>query len=1306
MSRSSPILRGLAWIGLGLVLLLVILLLALRLALPHWDGIQAWVEDSASEQLGHVVTTARVELGWSGWSPALVARDVVMDMDPGEAVVTDSLGVSLNVGASLRSLHPVLDVRVRGLELRLVRAADDRFFLNGRELGTDEGRWLSRAHWLDVQAEHLQLSWEDRVAERESALRLDRAALRTARDGSLRLHLSGVPDGAGPGAAVALGVEAPAADLRAARFFLQAAEIDLEAVQPWLAYLGWTAPAGSTSLRLWGGLADGRVGWLRGEHDTTLRLDGEPVATAIGHRFAWQVTDARHRSSWSGTHPGSGDLRLAYRLEGDAGALVVDAVELAARDLEVEPYAPLLTLLEQAAPELAGKVAALRPRGHLEQARLHAQREDARLLPVWAEADVRDLEWQAVGAAPGVRGATGYMQWRRGGVELLLDGREMRLDLPQVLAGPVDLDRARGRLRAERDPQGHWYLAGEGLYAANAHAAARGRMRMLLDEHAAGPRVDLALDILRADAAYTARYLPASHLPEATDTWLRNSIQSGRVTGGGMVYRGRGRDFPFAQDEGVFDLWAEVEDGVLDYQADWPRVEDLSGRLQFRNAGFRALGARGRILDTEVRDADIRIADMEQAVLELTGRSEGDTADLLTYLQRAELLEEAAEIRDRAQVAGPARLDLALKLPLQAGRMDATRVSGELDLDGVRFQVPGWPAELEAVTGVVAFDTAERIRAEAVAARVHDEAVTLDADWPLDGEEVRLRARGAQPLEPWLEVFPEVAPYLSGRAHWDARLRLGPRVDGVRLDLASDLEGVAIDGPEPLGKSADAARDLELTLPLGHSGPGVGRLRLGEVLRAHMRLSPAQAPEDPAVRGAEPRVAARGLGLQALALEIGAPKATPLSLPGSGVSVRVRLPRVDVEPWRTVLGELPWDGAVAQGAPGEASASATHAVLLERVDLHVSEQIRWGGRTLPGLRVLARRGDLGWDLEVVSDWLAGEGRWRPADGDGRGHLEADLRHLTLEDIGRDNTMAVDTVAVEPVATGTLEDPRAWPAIDLTLDSLALDDYRFGDVVLGLAPRANGLVVRDFALRAPEGDLRADAVGAWQVDADGRPEARLDVELAGTDWGSGMRSSRLSRALLGSSGEGMLSLAWEGPLYGPRLAQLTGSMEVVLSDGRLADVEPGAGRVLGLVSLDVLPRRLRLDFRDVFTEGLSFSELTADAALRDGNLYVPALRMDGPSARVRLSGRTGLVVRDYDHEFVVVPSIRTALPLVGALVGGPVTGVVVLLAERMLGIGDQMEEAARVEYSVTGSWDDPQVRMLVEPAAETGGNDND
>lgn len=88
MRRRSQILR----VALGAFLALVIVIVLLRLALPHWDGLHAWVETTASEQLEREVTAAGIELGWTGWSPALVARDVRVAMPDGEPVAMTTSG--------------------------------------------------------------------------------------------------------------------------------------------------------------------------------------------------------------------------------------------------------------------------------------------------------------------------------------------------------------------------------------------------------------------------------------------------------------------------------------------------------------------------------------------------------------------------------------------------------------------------------------------------------------------------------------------------------------------------------------------------------------------------------------------------------------------------------------------------------------------------------------------------------------------------------------------------------------------------------------------------------------------------------------------------------------------------------------------------------------------------------------------------------------------------------------------------------------------------------------------------------------
>lgn len=1297
---------------LGMVLLLLSMLVAtgllLRLAVPHWDGLHSWVETTVSAQLNRRVVAERVELGWSGWSPALMAQEVSIAMPRSQSIAADSLALSLSAGATLRRVAPAFQLRVSGMKLRLLRDRAGRIFLQGHELGVHHTRLLGipPERWPDLELERVRLQWHDRVAGARGELNLSRLGLRAVPGDSIHVYAEGDFPGMSPDAGFVLGLRAPIDAVRDARFYVQGDLIDLAVAQPWLTGLSWSLPEGSSTLRVWGNLSNGRITWLQGEHDTRLHGEGPAGGATMGHRFRWRAFGDHYRSSWIATHPRSGDLRLQYSMGVEAGAMALQGLEMAVRDVDLGVYAPLAELFNSSAPPWAQALVRLQPRGGVETARLRARRVNGQLQWVGADVTGSELEWAPYGRVPGVKGVEGSLRWREDTLDLALNSRGVRLEMLRFLAGPVWLDRLQGRLRAQRSESGHWQLSAPELEVSNEHVAARARLRMLLDGDAAGPRLSLAMDILRADSEPLIEYLPLFHLPDKTYRWLADSIRAGRSPGGGLVYRGRPGDFPFDARDGVFELWAEVEDGVLDYRPGWPVAEDVAGRLRFRNRAFEASRVSGRILDTTVQDVRVRIEDLKDAVIDLEGRAEGDASDLLAYLREAELLKPMAELRDAARANGPSELQLALDLPLKRDqRASGLRVQGDLDLRGVRVAVPIWPAVLETVEGRVRFDTADRIAAEGMTARVHDADVTLGLDWPLNGGEARVTARGRQPVAPWVSHFPFLEPHLEGSAYWDVLLRLGDKVDGMRLELQSNLAGVAIDWPAPIGKPAGSESGLDLAVPLAHEDPSVGYLRLGEALRARMRFLPGSAVSEDGQRADKARKWPGVGALQALALEIGEAKASELTLPAEGMAVRGRFSTLDAKPWFQVLKETLPPRDAGWGTSGNGTQAGVGAIVLERLELDVEGQILWEDYRLPGLHLLGRRDGDRWDLEMAAPWLEGEAIWYPRGVDSRGRLEAELRHLLLPIPERDGAVKAEPT-VAPVQPGTPEDPRAWPALDLQLDTLGLRNYRFSDVRLSTGSQPAGMLIRELTLSAPEGDLHADATGMWRVAEDERGSTRLNVSLRGENWGAALRSMGLSRGLEGASGEGTLALNWPGALYEPHPALLSGSMELRLSDGELTDVEPGAGRLLGLVSLDMLPRRLRLDFRDVFDEGLRFGELRADATVGDGHLHVPGLQLEGPSARVRLHGRADLVDRDYDYVIAVVPSLRTALPVVGALVGGPIAGVAVLLVERVLGIGDQIEEAARVEYSVTGSWSDPEVRARVEPADDTNDFDDD
>ncbi|WP_019590759.1 YhdP family protein [Thioalkalivibrio sp. ALE20] len=1288
-NRLRTIARGLLPALLVVVLLLMLVLLGLRLFLPHWDGLHERLETAASETSGMQVRAESVELGWRGWTPELVVRGVhVVDGDA-EPLKVERVGATLDPVASLRAWAPRLRLQAIGMEARLVRQADGRVTFHGHTMGTGEGAVLEHAleAWPEFDGEAISLVWEDRVAGITSAARLERLSFRSAADGDGLLRLAGALDPEAAGS-FELGVRIPASAARDARFFLEGQSLEIAHWAPWLAYLGLPAIDGTSGARIWGDLEDGRLTRLRGFHTTRLNGDEDARERELGHRFDWHVDDAWHRSAWTGTRPGSGDLRMRYRLETGAHGAVVDRLELAARGLDAEVYAPFKPLLDHAAPALADPVARLRPRGRLADGTLVARRDDDRLRIREAELDLRSFSLRTDGDWPGVRGLDLRAWWDAETDEAgaTFDGEHLRAEFPRVLGDEILwLDRLRGELHARRHAPDDWTVAGEGLEVRAEQGAASLRGELRLDGHEQGPLLAMAMDIHHADGAYAARYLPERYLPATTYQWLARSIVDGRGTGGGMAYRGRPLEFPFADHQGVFDLWADIEDGVLDYQEDWPPAEELAGRLWFRNEAFRTEGARGRILDTRITRGDVTVTDMTgEPDLELDASADSNAADLLAYLRRAGLGDELAELRDGAEAAGPAGLDLQLLLPLDSDRMDDLRVAGRLRPQGLDLNVPQWPVALDGLRGEIRFDTADRVHAEGLEAGVHGERVALDIDWPLDGERARLGLRGPQPLEPWLEGIPELAAHASGRAHWDAELSLGGGMDGMRLDLRSDLEGVAIDWPDPLGKAEDQRRDLTVSLPLDNRRPAVGGLGLGDVLHARLRLLP-QDEQRPA--------------LQALALGLGRAAGDPPGLPSQGAVVEGHFAELDAEAWARALQAAPWTGNVQVAGPGtDAPEEAVTGVPLNRVVLRVGEALHWDDLSVPATRLRAVRDPGGWQVESRSDWLAGTLGWRHGPSDRRDHLQLELEQVHLPELEPGGPDADSPPEETPAAEG-VSDPRNWPSVRLALDSLRLGDYRFADIRGDLIPDADGLALRDLVLRSPEPGIRAAGRGGWHVDAGGRGRSRLELDLEGDDWGQGLDSSGLTRALRGGEGTAEVQLEWPGALFRPSLARLQGTMELTLSDGELADVEPGAGRLLGLVSLDLLPQRLRLDFRDLFVEGLAFSELQGNARLADGVLHVPELGLETASAAIRVRGDTNLVAREYDQEIVVVPRLRTALPIAGALLGGPVTGAAVLLLERVLGIGDQMEEAARVEYRVTGPWERPRVETRVEPAED-------
>jgi uncharacterized protein YhdP len=278
------------------------------------------------------------------------------------------------------------------------------------------------------------------------------------------------------------------------------------------------------------------------------------------------------------------------------------------------------------------------------------------------------------------------------------------------------------------------------------------------------------------------------------------------------------------------------------------------------------------------------------------------------------------------------------------------------------------------------------------------------------------------------------------------------------------------------------------------------------------------------------------------------------------------------------------------------------------------------------------------------------------------------------------------------------DPRTVPSVNFHATELIWGERQFGDVTATLAKQDFGVALKSLSAVGPS--FTVSAQGEWRAKDAG--VSRIKGTLASTDVQSTLKDLGYADVIQAKSGKMEFDLTWDGAPTSAAFAQVIGRVQLSLEKGQVTGIKPGAGRVLGLVSIAALPRRLALDFSDLTDKGMAFDTVHGDFDLRNGNAYTENVLLKGPAAEIGLIGRVGLKNRDYDQTAVVTGSVGNSLsiPVASALVGGPVVGAAVLLFTQVF--KQPLKGLARGYYRITGSWDNPTVERIksAEAAAAT------
>ena len=1266
-----------AWVLRALLLSWLLIgagVLALRYVLmPAVGEFRAQIEAAASASLGLPVSVGTIAGGWSGWRPRLWLSDVrIADAEGRPALSLPQVDATVAWASLLKGEPHFHRLEISAAELDLRRDAAGALFVAGLPVMAGSGERGGGLAWLLAQRQIVindaRLRWTD-AARGAPVLTLEDVAFRLdQRDAPARFALQAQPPSALASALVLRGelrrfdAERPAAS--AARLYLELERADLGAWQTWIDYA--LPLSGQGGVRAWldadgDDLAltldvalDGVRTQLAGDLPelAVSRLDGrlafarDPRRTRFGARQLALHTDAGLRVA-----PTDVELELQHAAD---GTLVGGS--LAASRLDVAVLAALTAHLPIDAA-VRERLAAFAPQGSIEALALRWDGDVAAPRAWTLNARYAGLGLLAREGLPGLGGVSGTIEGDERTGRFRIDGRGAHVDLPQVFeSGRLDFD----RLQAEGGWQrrdGRLEIALDAAEFDNVDAAGSASGRYWPQDG----EIDLQARLSRAEGTAVWRYLPRT-VNQNTHDWVRRGIRAAAVPDARLRLRGRLADFPFRQGEGQFLVTVRVADAVVDYAPDWPPIEGLFGELRFEGPGMRITADRARILGVDLAEVVAEVPELDQRpteIMTISGRALGPTAEFLRFVSASPVSRRIGGFTDTMRAEGRGELGLKLVMPLR--NVVDTTVEGEFRFAGNRIELADGLPALERAGGRVRF-SADTLTIPEARAQLLGHPVRVLARTGSDGG-VRFEASGKADMTALRAAYATpLLDGLSGATDWRAAVAVGKA--GTRVELNSDLTGVASSLPAPLNKSSAESWPLQLVVdhPAGQASSAIA-LQIASLARADLVRA---GPDWRTLRGG---------------VALGRATADAVPRAEKGVRVAAVLDRLDVDAWRRVFDS----GTVAE--PAAAAPAGGLDLPLAGITLAADELNAFGQR-LRAVDLRAEPDAGGWKARIDSDLTAGELDWRSA---GSGTLAARLRHLRIVGEGGEaQTAAQGTGGTAEGADSRIDDtpPRQLPALDVVAERFELRGLDLGRLEVFARNRGGLWQLERLALVNADGRLAGS--GQWQ--AEGRQRTRMEFSFETPDVGQFSRRVGYPDVVRGGRASLSGELGWQGAPTRIDYRTLAGALRLDAGAGQFNKLEPGVGRLLGILSLQALPRRITLDFRDVFSEGFAFDRISGSIELAAGVMRTGDLEIRGPAARVTMSGTADLVGETQDLRVFVQPTLSESIAI-GAAAGllNPAVGVVTYLAQKML--SDPIEKLFAFEYAITGSWADPQVAKL-------------
>ncbi len=853
-------------------------------------------------------------------------------------------------------------------------------------------------------------------------------------------------------------------------------------------------------------------------------------------------------------------------------------------------------------------------------------------------ADFSGVSSRAWKKIPAISNFSGHIRGNSRQIQLDLDTSDADILFPGLFRTPLPLSLVQGRVNWQSGTTGNWQINSDKLKIDSPDL--KTISRIAIQKQPDKPLfVDLQTDFRDGFGANAGTYYPVGIMNPNLVDWLDTSIVSGRVPSGSFLLHGPLDGFPYHKTHaGHFEILFDAEDLLLDYLQDWFPLNNSFADIRFYNNELHVNLSSAQLLNTKVVQAGATIPSLKPAS---SINIQGQASGPLADALRL-VRETPLKKKFSSAVAGmlaSGNTKTDLKLSIPLSRSADYEFEGQLMMRDAGLKLTQHRLDLSNIQGRLNLNL-NGISASGIKFNSLGGNMQMDIDQSAHRSTL-IDITGIPSIAAVQKHYPYLKPI-------EAR---GKAPVAIQLDIPNNNE-LALAPVSVRIRSNLKGITLDMPAPFAKSSNIPRPLNLSLLLntpKSDIRINYAKQ----------------------IQLHVTQDDAADYHIAGS-------IRDVPLDDW------LGWFARMEpKGGPNSFD--------LKQMDLSV-DHLSVGAFTASELQLSVRKNHAQWLGEIQSDRLQGSFTI-PSD------LSAQPLVVALDKLSLPVVLEADQDKPDPLPVDTLN-PVVFPAIDFSCKELMIDDARLGKVEINTRKTTDGMIIDSAGIHGRHIDSQIS--GSWLNGSNGTL-TRIKGNLKSRDMGHLLQKIYAATPLAGSETTVDFDLSWTAAPFQYHPVNAQGIINLDIGEGRVLDLDPGgAGRLLGLMNVRSLNRRLRLDFSDLYKEGMSFDNVQGSFQLGNGHIYSNDLTIISPSALIQISGSADLVDRQYDQLIAVSPKLDATLPVAGAIVGGPATGLAVLLAQQVM--YQPLSKLQRIDYNLQGSWDNPVITPIQHEQKRTDSED--